>query len=624
MTKGEKIRAVAIVLFVALIFLFINFLLSNSYGDKRKSVTEEFALVNGRTLAAMIKTVENDTIGMVQASIEGVQLKYKDIKTVSVIDGKKFVAHSDTSLVGERISKELYDAQQKLLQNFKENRDFSYYQEWNDDRSQLLISLPIVDQGEIINTLGIEITPKDIPPLSSNLFLWIIALIVVIALILVDKFAARFKTPAAIIVMIFGILIPIIIITNGINRQVQDWENQKGQIVKDNFDIFVDVGAPVYFEQYVQDVNIEEDDVKLVNIENWKALSVTEDYISDKKSQNFGAALSWIITLSVFGVILMLVIFRGGWEKLVHTVRTHRLAYMYTIPAMLGVFLLVFFPFVYGFLIGFTDYNINNFGDNIIEYFTTSSHYTFRNFVSILSDFNITDYNNFYFTAFHTIMWTVLNVGLHVTIGVLLALVLNNPKLKGRTFFRIILILPWAVPNYITALIWRGMFHKQFGAVNGLLNMLGFDSVSWFLNPITSFLANLTTNVWLGFPFMMVIALGALQSIPKELYEASHIDGATRWQSFWNITFPLLKPAMVPAIILGTIWTFNQFNVIYLVSGGAPDGATEILITDAYRIAFEQYRYGYASAYCIVIFLMLMAFGIYTSKVTKATEGVYE
>ena len=138
------------------------------------------------------------------------------------------------------------------------------------------------------------------------------------------------------------------------------------------------------------------------------------------------------------------------------------------------------------------------------------------------------------------------------------------------------------------------------------------------------FFANIATNVWLGFPFMMVISLGALQSIPGELYEAAAIDGAAPLQRFKTITLPLLKSALFPAIILGTIWTFNMFNIIYLVSGGAPEGATDILIVDAYRWAFQKYNYGYAAAYSMVIFAVLFTYSVLTNRMTKATEGAFD
>jgi arabinogalactan oligomer/maltooligosaccharide transport system permease protein len=213
-------------------------------------------------------------------------------------------------------------------------------------------------------------------------------------------------------------------------------------------------------------------------------------------------------------------------------------------------------------------------------------------------------------------------VTIGVSVGLFLALILNTNGLKLKPIYRVLLILPWAVPNYITALIWKGMFHKQFGVINQIVQMFGGEPVSWFEKPFTSFITILATNGWLSFPFMMVIALGALQSIPSDLYEAARVDGATRWQQFVNITLPSLKPALVPAIILSVVWTFNMFNIPYLVSQGEPASATEILITDAYKIAFEQYRYGYAAAYSVVIFGILLVYGSWQNRVTKATEAI--
>jgi arabinogalactan oligomer / maltooligosaccharide transport system permease protein len=177
------------------------------------------------------------------------------------------------------------------------------------------------------------------------------------------------------------------------------------------------------------------------------------------------------------------------------------------------------------------------------------------------------------------------------------------------------------MPNYITALIWKGMFHQQFGVVNQVLQMVGLAPISWFDRPFTSYLTALATNGWLSFPFMMVVSLGALQSIPSDLYEAARVDGASRWQQFRAITLPSLKPALVPAIILSVIWTFNQFNIIYLVTAGQPAGSTEILITQSYKIAFEKYQYGYAAAYSTVIFGILLTYGWMQSRLSRATES---
>jgi arabinogalactan oligomer/maltooligosaccharide transport system permease protein len=142
--------------------------------------------------------------------------------------------------------------------------------------------------------------------------------------------------------------------------------------------------------------------------------------------------------------------------------------------------------------------------------------------------------------------------------------------------------------------------------------------VSWFSQFSTAFAANLTTNTWLGFPFMMVVTLGALQAIPRELEQAAEVDGATGWQRFRHVTLPLLKPALLPAVILGSVWTFNMFNIIYLVSGGEPDGSTEILISEAYRWAFSRgNRYGYAAAYALIIFAVLLFYSRVTRRLSE-------
>lgn len=285
--------------------------------------------------------------------------------------------------------------------------------------------------------------------------------------------------------------------------------------------------------------------------------------------------------------------------------------YLYVVPAMIGMVVLVFVPFAMGVALAF---------------FSDGEFAGIDNFTQILNG-TAPGVANFYWTTGFTILWTVSNVVLHVGIGVALALVLNRENLAFKTGYRMLLVVPWAVPNYITALIWKSMFNPQFGAVNGLLDVFGIENVNWLGAGSTfwsNYIAALTTNTWLGFPFMMVVTLGALQSIPKDLYEAADIDGANRWQKFRQVTLPLLKPALVPAIILGVVWTFNMFNVIYLVSGGAPENQTNILITEAYYAFKVLGREELAAAYSLLIFFMLLAYGWMQNKVTRATEGAFE
>ena len=282
-------------------------------------------------------------------------------------------------------------------------------------------------------------------------------------------------------------------------------------------------------------------------------------------------------------------------------------------PAAVGVLILIIIPFAVGISLSFFHHEAG-----------TYSFVGFANFADILLSrgYAITEPLSFYFTLVVTIMWTLLNVSLHVIIGLFLAILLKNPLLKMRGVYRVILIVPWAVPNYITALMWKGMFHRQFGAMNALLTLFGIEPISWFTRFSTSFAANVITNTWMGFPFMMVVALGALQSIPEDLYEAAEVDGASKWVQFRRITLPLLKPALLPAIILGLVWTFNMFNIIYLVSGGEPGGATDILVSEAYRWAFQRNeQYGFAAAYSVLIFFVLLGWSQVTKRLS-ADPGV--
>lgn len=291
-------------------------------------------------------------------------------------------------------------------------------------------------------------------------------------------------------------------------------------------------------------------------------------------------------------------------------IKRNRLAYLYAGPAFLVLAAVVVYPFLYNVVISLSNMSLTHLRDWRLV--------GLRQYVRVFTD------PLFYTVLLKTVVWTVVNVFFHVTIGVFLALLLNRP-LFGRSVIRTLLILPWAIPQYIVALTWRGMFHYPEGAINLILTkVFHVQPIEWLSDPTLAFLAVILVNVWLGVPFMMIVALGGLQSIPDELYEAAEVDGARRIHRLRHITLPLLKPVMIPAISLGIIWTFNNFNVIWLVSnGGQPADSTHILVSYVYRAAFNYYRYGYAAALSMVIFAILLAFSVGFLRRTRATEGVY-
>jgi arabinogalactan oligomer/maltooligosaccharide transport system permease protein len=333
---------------------------------------------------------------------------------------------------------------------------------------------------------------------------------------------------------------------------------------------------------------------------------------------------------------------QGGFRQ---RLRESRTAWLYILPAGVVMVFITLLPQLYQVYMSFTDYRVKNLRFILFDPSTWEKYApTFvglNNFVKILTNKLAIENYDFGRLLLFNVTWTVVNVAIHVTLGVAIALALNNKFLIGRRVYRALFVLPWAVPGYITALTWANMYDDRFGAFNQLLGVvngwLGTNlptDTKWLTvtnppigGPLSflplAFYCVLLANIWLGWPFMTVIATGALQSIPAELYEAASIDGATGWQQLWRITVPLIRPAMVPAIMLGTIMTFNQFNVIYFISKGGPFGRTEILITQAFKLVYEQRLYGVAAAFSIVVFFVLLIITLLQNRVTRATEAYY-
>jgi arabinogalactan oligomer/maltooligosaccharide transport system permease protein len=225
-----------------------------------------------------------------------------------------------------------------------------------------------------------------------------------------------------------------------------------------------------------------------------------------------------------------------------------------------------------------------------------------------------------------TITFATLSVLTTFALGLLLALALNKP-IRGRRVYRSILILPYAMPSIMSILIWGGMFNTEFGAIN---NLLGTD-IAWFQSPTFAKFAIILVNLWLGFPYFYLISSGALQAIPSELLEAASIDGANPRQIFRRITLPLLLQILSPLLIASFAFNFNNFNLIYLLTGGGPRaeldgelaGATDILISFTYKIAFGGaiQDLGLASAISLVIFVLVASISLYGLRKSKVLES---
>jgi len=300
--------------------------------------------------------------------------------------------------------------------------------------------------------------------------------------------------------------------------------------------------------------------------------------------------------------------------------RAKWLPYLFIGPSLTALIVLVFYPLSNGIYLSFTDATQLNSLRRIPNRPPIEATYEFiglDNYRAVLTD----EVYYFWVTFQQTLIWTASNIVLHIIIGLALALLLNR-KIRGRGIYRMLLIVPWAVPTYISAYAWRFLFNAEYGFINNTTEWLGLGRTAWFSSQATAMFAVVMANTWIAIPFNMVAFLGGLQSIPNDLYEAADVDGTNGLQKFFFITLPMLRPVMVTVSLLGVIWTFNSFNMIYLVSEGAPARKTEILATWAWRLGFDQRLYGIAAAYSVLILIILIFFSFfYMRLVSRSSQG---
>jgi arabinogalactan oligomer / maltooligosaccharide transport system permease protein len=313
--------------------------------------------------------------------------------------------------------------------------------------------------------------------------------------------------------------------------------------------------------------------------------------------------------------------------------------YLYLVPAFAVMAVITFYPLIYQVIISFTDFQTKDLRFGLAS--PELNYIGFKNYIDILTGGLPVQNFNFFRVLVYNFWWAITNVMVHVPAGVLIAVLLNTQGLWFKKVYRAIYILPVVIPPLVVATVWTNIFDESYGAMNQFLTTVsqffgGTDPVRirwldefappipWLLpgGPLTlAYYAMMIANFWLGWPFMTVVATGALQSIPKDLYEAASIDGANGSQQFWNITVPLLRPAMIPAAVYGFITSFNLFSFVFFMTGGGPARTTEILVTFAYDLVRNLRLYGAAAAFSVFIFIVALIVFLITNKITRATES---
>ena len=289
-------------------------------------------------------------------------------------------------------------------------------------------------------------------------------------------------------------------------------------------------------------------------------------------------------------------------------------AWLCLTPALILIGLIVVLPIFYTGYISLTNMNIYNwFNFKVIG---------LGNYFNALFVFD----SGFLPALGITVLWTALNMAFQLVIAFIMASLLNVEKLKHRKLYKTLLMFPWAMPGYVSILLWKnGMFNSQFGLLNQWIAKLGIEPVRWLSGDVSAFLSSMVVNLWLALPFMIMIMDGALQSLDKSYYECAILDGAGWTKRTISLTIPAIKPIIAPAVVITLFTTFKQFDVIYLLTQqvGAKTGANvHTVMTYAYENAFVTNNYGFSSAVSMILFVLLIGFSLLTNiRTRRGSEG---
>ncbi|MBU8791158.1 sugar ABC transporter permease [Oceanobacillus caeni] len=268
------------------------------------------------------------------------------------------------------------------------------------------------------------------------------------------------------------------------------------------------------------------------------------------------------------------------------------------------------YPIFYNIVISFQDVSIANLRGE-------------KPFVGLANYVEVFQSEKFLISLKNTTIYTVSSIVFQLGIGFLLALFFNQ-KFPLRNFFRSIMLLAWLTPLVITGNLFKWLYDVDYGVINYILVQIGIlsEPINWLGQQSTALIAIIITNIWIGIPFNMILLLSALQALPTDVYEAAKIDGANKFQSFFKITVPLLRPAVLVILILGIIYTFKVFDIILIMTGGGPVNATQVLPFYGYELAFINFDFGLSGAVATIILVILLCISLIYLYMVRKEESM--
>lgn len=286
--------------------------------------------------------------------------------------------------------------------------------------------------------------------------------------------------------------------------------------------------------------------------------------------------------------------------------RQSRTGYLFILPAVFVLCMMILYPLLYGVYISFFDTNLVNKWRFV----------GFKYYSRLAAD------ADFYSSLLRTAIFTVFTVAGRVVLGVSFALLLNAKRLPCKALFRSILVLPWFFPDVVIGLLWKWLFNPSYGLVNSCLLSLGLigQPVEWLSSTSTAMASVIVVSIWKGFPFMIVMVLAALQTIPADLYEAAELDGCGAIGKFRTVTLPGIMPVLATVVLLEVMWSFKHFTLIWNLTYGGPVDATNVVSIDIYKMGFEYLRFGESATRAVFVFALIMALSLIQRKMTREAK----
>jgi multiple sugar transport system permease protein len=288
--------------------------------------------------------------------------------------------------------------------------------------------------------------------------------------------------------------------------------------------------------------------------------------------------------------------------SVVIAVGSHRLArlrrysnYLFLLPALVYISVTMLYPIFYNVRMSLEDVNVRTFRANNPPFVGLDNYRT------------LLENPDFRHAVWLSLIFTVGSLVFQFSIGFALALFFNRP-FPGNGLFRALMLLAWMLPTVVSGSVFRWMLDGDFGIVNYALRELSLIDRNhyWLIDPDTALAGTILANIWVGIPFNMVLLLAGLQNIPTSLYEAASVDGANAWQRFWSLTLPMMRPVSLSVLLLGIIYTFKVFDLVYVMTGGGPVDATTVLPIETYQLSFQFFRFGEGAAAATMLLVALI------------------